>query len=104
MYETNYKIGMFHLSRGNLWDAAFRFKIIKKFWPDKLEPQYQYAYCLVLQNMNGCAIQLLNEILEKDPNYTEARELLNKINNDESSEIIKEFKEKLNKSENSNKE
>lgn len=96
LYQTNYDTGMYHLSHGNLWDAAFRFKIIKRFWPNKLEAQYMYAYCLVLQNLNFDAKKLLNEILEKDPNYLEAKDLLEKIEKNETAKVIDEFKVKFN--------
>ncbi len=96
LYQTNYDTGMYHLEHGNLWDATFRFKIIKRFWPNELEAQYKYAYCLVLQGLNSDAGVFLNEILAKDANYSEAKELLEKINNNDTAEIIADFKAKLN--------
>ena len=97
LYQTNYNTGMYHLEHGNLWDATFRFKIIKRFWPNELEAQYKYAYCLVLQEMNGDAETLLKEILEKDPNYEEARNLLQKIENNDTKKMVDDFKAKFNK-------
>lgn len=97
MSDTNYNTGMYHLDRGNLFDATFRFKIIKKFWPDRLEAQCKYAYCLILQNMINDATILLHEILAKDPNMVEAQQLLNRINNGEADKIIKEYNEKIKK-------
>lgn len=99
LYQTNYDTGMYHLEHGNLWDATFRFKIIKRFWPNKLEAQYRYAYCLVLQGLNSDATILLNEILKKDPNYKEARELLGKIEGNDTAKMIADFKAKFNKNE-----
>jgi len=97
LYQTNYDTGMYHLERGNLWDAAFRFKIIKRFWPDMLDAQYKYAYCLVLQGFNSDAKTLLKEILVKDQNYTQAKELLEKVENNDTEKVIADFKAKLDK-------
>lgn len=79
--ETNYKLGLKHLENGHLRDAIFRFRFIKKFWPDMLDAHYQLAYCLTLNNKLGEAKQILEELLAKEPGYdTKARELLNHIN------------------------
>ena len=99
LYQTNYNTGMFHLEQGNLWDASLRFKIIKKFWPDKLEAQYQYAICLVLEDMKDDAISLLKDILKKDENYSDAKQLLNDLENNIENPVIKSYKEKFKKSE-----
>lgn len=99
LYQTNYNTGMFHLEHGNLWDASLRFKIIKKFWPDKLEAQYQYAICLVLEDMKDDAISLLKDILKKDENYSDAKQLLNDLENNIENSVIKSYKEKFKKSE-----
>jgi len=97
LYQTNYNTGMYHLEHGNLWDATLRFKIIKKFWPDKLEAQYQYAVCLILQNMNQDATALLNEMLGKDQNYIGAKNLLEDLENGRTQKIVEEYKAKFNK-------
>ncbi|MDD2840048.1 MAG: hypothetical protein PHY80_02870 [Rickettsiales bacterium] len=97
LYQTNYQTGMYHLEHGNLWDATLRFKIIKRFWPNKLEAQYQYAICLILQGMKGDAILLLNDILKKDQNYIEAQILLEDLKNERVPLIIEEYKAKFNK-------
>ena len=92
LYQTNYNTGMYHLENGNLWDATLRFKIIKRFWPNKLEAQYQYAICLILQNMNQQAIALLSEMLIKDKNYIEARNLLTDLENGNTKKMVEEYK------------
>lgn len=97
LYQTNYNTGMYHLENGNLWDATLRFKIIKKFWPNKLEAQYQYAVCLVLQNMNQQALALLSEILTKDENYAEASNLLKDLENGNTQRMVDEYKAKFSK-------
>lgn len=95
LYQTNYQNGMYHLEHGNLWDATLRFKIIKRFWPKQLEAQYQYAICLVLQNMTRDARALLNDILKNNPDYVEARDLLNDVENDNTAKIIEEYRAKF---------
>lgn len=96
LYQTNYDTGMYHLEHGHLWDATLRFKIIKRFWPNRLEAQYEYAYCLVLQEMNGDAETLLKEILDKDPNYGDARKLLEQIEHGDTKKMVADFKAKFN--------
>ncbi len=99
LYQTNYDTGIYHLEHNHLWDASFRFKIIKRFWPNELKAQYMYAYCLVLQNFNGDAKRLLEEMLQKDPNYTEAKELLERIKNNDTKELVDKYNAKFNKPE-----
>jgi len=48
LLETNYQLGLRHLAKGNISDAIFRFRFIKKFWPNCFDAYYQLAYCLVL--------------------------------------------------------
>lgn len=97
LYQTNYNTGMHHLENGNLWDATLRFKIIKKFWPNKLEAQYQYAVCLILQDMEQQAKILLNEMIAKDKNYTEALNLLKDLESGNTQKMVEEYKAKFNK-------
>ena len=98
LYQTNYNTGIYHLEHGNLWDATFRFKIIKRYWPDQVQAQYMYAYCLALQNMNIDAKNVLSEVLEKQPNYEEAKYLLKLIKNGQTQKIISEYNDVFNKS------
>lgn len=79
--ETNYDLGLKHLENGNLTDAIFRFRFIKKFWPDLYDAYYQLSYCLVLNNELKKAKEILEELLIKKPDYDEkAHTLLNQIN------------------------
>lgn len=81
LLETNYKLGLKHLENGNLREATFRFRFIKKFWPQHLDSQYQLAYCLALSNKKREAKEILEKILAKDPSYNQqAKDLLNNIN------------------------
>lgn len=79
--ETNYDLGLAHLEKGNLKDAIFRFKFIKRFWPDFHENYYQLAYCLVLAEKYQEAKSNLRELFQKNPNYDQnAHELMVHIN------------------------
>jgi tetratricopeptide (TPR) repeat protein len=79
--ETNYLLGLKHLENGRLTDAIFRFRIIKKFWPDLFDAYYQLAYCLILKNKPQKAKEVLEELLSKKPDYGQAAsDLLNHIN------------------------
>ncbi len=78
--ETNYKVGLKHLENDNLSEAIFRFRFMKKFWPDFFDAYYQLAYCLVLNNKLFDAKQVLVELLSKNPNYDpKGKELLDEI-------------------------
>jgi tetratricopeptide (TPR) repeat protein len=79
LLETNYNLGIFHLEKGNLRDAIFRFKFIKKFWPNHTPSIYQLAYCLMIDKKTHQAKEILEELIKKDPNYQDAVVLLNHI-------------------------
>ncbi len=80
--QTNYNLGIFHLEKGNLSEAIFRFRLTKKFWPDHFDTYYQLAYCLTLKKKNEEAKKVLQELLEKKPDYDKkARELLEHLKN-----------------------
>ena len=78
--ETNYQLGLKHIEKGNLPEAIFRFRFIKKFWPDLFDAYYQLAYCLVLNKKYLEASEVLKELLIKDPAYDpKAQEMLTHI-------------------------
>jgi tetratricopeptide (TPR) repeat protein len=78
--ETNFKLGLMHLEKGNLPEAIFRFRFIKKFWPDLYDAYYQLAYCLVIKKRYAEAKQILEELFMKNPNYDQkARDLLAQV-------------------------
>ena len=84
LLDTNYQLGMTHLEKGNLSDAIFRFKFIKKFWPHHLDAHYQLAYCYFLKKNFQQTQIILKELVSLDPSYQKkADELLDKIKNPE---------------------
>ena len=77
LLETNYALGMKHLEKGNLSDAIFRFRFIKRFWPHHYQTYYQLAYCLFLDNNPQEAEEVLEELIAKNPNCDQiAKDLL----------------------------
>ncbi len=81
LHQTNFDLGIRHLENGNLSEAVFRFRFIKKFWPDDYNAYYQLAYCLILQEKPKKARRVLEELLEKNPEFDpEAQELLERLN------------------------
>jgi len=81
LVETNYKLGISHLEKGNLSDASFRFFIMTKFWPKFYEAHYQLAYITMLRDKPYKAKKILDNLIAKnaelDPKFYE---LLEKIN------------------------
>ncbi|MES2961473.1 MAG: tetratricopeptide repeat protein [Pseudomonadota bacterium] len=87
--QTNYDLGMKHLENGHVDEAIIRFKIIRKFWPDVVDAQYQLAYCLVLKEKFKEAKKVLDELLNKNPDYDQkAHDLLDRINSLEESKNV----------------
>jgi tetratricopeptide (TPR) repeat protein len=81
LLETNYQLGLKHLKNDHLNEAIFRFRFIKKFWPDHLDSYYQLAYCLVLKNEFNKSKKVLEELIAKNPNYGDhVKELLDMMN------------------------
>lgn len=80
LQETNYKLGLKHIEKGNIGEAIFRFRFMKKFWPNYFDAYYQLAYCFVLDGRGYRAKRVLEELLVKKPDYDpRAKELLDQI-------------------------
>ncbi len=69
--KTNYELGIKHLEQGNLKEAIFRFKITKKFWPENYDAYYELIYCLIMEEDLEEAQKVIDELLEKRPDYKE---------------------------------
>jgi len=82
LLETNYNLGLKHIDNGNLSEAIFRFRFIKKFWPEYYDAYYQLAYCLVLNRKSVEAKVILEELEKKNPNHPQGRELSQLIDSD----------------------
>ena len=55
----------------NIKEAIFRFKITKKFWPQNYEAYYELIYCLLLEGEFESAQKVIDDLLEKSPDYKE---------------------------------
>ena len=79
--ETNFKLGLSHIEKGNLADASLRFTIIIRFWPDFKEAYYQKARVCMLQNNPEMAKLVIDKLLNKFPDYQspETTDLIEKI-------------------------
>lgn len=65
LHKTQYDLGCFHLKNNNLKEAIFRFKIVRKFWPDDYKNHLKliYSYFLNKDERNADkAIQTLNNL------------------------------------------
>ena len=81
LVETNYKLGIDHLEKGNLSDAHFRFFLMTKFWPKFYEAYYQLAYVLILRNKPFKAKKVLEDLIAKNLEIdNKFHELLDQIN------------------------
>jgi tetratricopeptide (TPR) repeat protein len=79
---TNYNLGMKHLENGRISEAIFRFKLLKKFWPENYEAYYQLAYCLILEEKFDKAEEIITELLQKNSDYEDrVMVLLSSIDN-----------------------
>jgi tetratricopeptide (TPR) repeat protein len=76
LYQSNYDLGLQHLNNGNVREAIFRFRIIKKFWPHIYDAYYYLIYCLVLDNNLTEAQKIIDDLLIKNPSD---KEKINKL-------------------------
>jgi thioredoxin-like negative regulator of GroEL len=67
--KTNYDLGMRHLQNGNVKEAIFRFKIIKKFWPENYQARLQLITCLLMDNQKHEAKQIAQEFIKEKPEF-----------------------------------
>lgn len=78
--QTNYDLAMMHREKGDIKEAAFRFWLMTKFWPQYYEAYYEMAYCLYLDNRKFKAKKVLQDLLDKKTPYSKkAKALLKDI-------------------------
>lgn len=91
LLQTNFELGLKHLSEGNLSDARLRFAIMICFWPKFYESYYQKAYIELLQDKPLKAIKTLEKFFglktdNIDPKFFELKlqieDLIKKQTND----------------------
>ncbi len=83
LLETNYNQGLRHLSNNKISEAIFRFRFIKKFWPNHFDSYYQLAICLLKKEKTSEAKNILQELFTKNPDYSnqDAINLFKSLNN-----------------------
>ena len=66
LYESNLDLAYFHLNKGNLNDAIFRFKIVHHFAPaeNKLKYEYELGRCYFYKNQMTKAVKHLQAAAE----------------------------------------
>jgi predicted TPR repeat methyltransferase len=88
--KTNYDLALYHISKGNLADAKFRFLIISLFSNNYLDSDYQLARCYIYLGNIKKAKSILNN-LEKSKKVQFRLDILNKAKIDSiPTEVIKE--------------
>lgn len=71
--ETNYKLGIYHIDKGNMTDAKFRFFMVSRLEPNNELAHYHLARCH-LYNLNfDKAKEELKQALEIDKNFKAAK-------------------------------
>ncbi len=89
LLESNYQLGLMHQDKGNLSDAIFRFRFIKKFWPHHYDSYIQLANCYISKKRFNRALQVLDELLIANSTYeNQVQELKNKIHELQSTDNI----------------
>lgn len=67
--KTNYDLGLTHLQNNNLREAIFRFKIVRKFWPENYEAHLNLIYCYFVLNEEENAERAIEYLLYLEPKY-----------------------------------
>ena len=78
LHKTNYELGLYHLEKGNIGEAIFRFKIVRKFWPHDYDAHLKLIYCFCITGNFERANFATKYLLSLDPNFrAEIENLIN---------------------------
>ena len=69
LQQTNYQLGLTQLEKGNLKEAIFRFKIVRKFWPSNYDSHLKLIYCYVASGQEYRAQSAIEYLLELDDGF-----------------------------------
>ncbi len=69
LHKTNYKLGLRHLRKGNLREAIFRFKIVRKFWPHDLDAHLNLIYCYFITQEEERSSRAIEYLLYLEPSF-----------------------------------
>lgn len=79
--DSNFKLGKKYYRQGHYSEAAFRFSILIKFWPEYFEGYFMLAKSLLAQNKFKKAEKTLNKLVRRKPAFkNRAIELLYESN------------------------
>ncbi len=71
--NTNYELGLFHISKGNILDAKLRFKFTLKLKKDFTLAHYHLARCYLIESQFDKAKKELEKVIESDSNFILAK-------------------------------
>ncbi|MBN8530905.1 MAG: methyltransferase domain-containing protein [Alphaproteobacteria bacterium] len=69
---TNLHLGVFHLARGSLGDAAYRFRLVNYLTKGDARAWYYLGICRLCQDRDAEAAQAFEEAVRIDPAFTPA--------------------------------
>ncbi len=85
--KTNYELGIYHFNLGNINDAIFRFKILKKFGYQSEDLEYLLGRCYFEKNKFKKARECFEKCYNKKSKFFEEIDYCLKIINDEVDKI-----------------
>ena len=85
---TNYKLGVYHMQKGNFSDAILRFKMVCYLDPNNTDSLYHLSRCLLLKGEEKKAQKKLELLMKKEPKHVEGKYLLQKITSPEKVESV----------------
>jgi Flp pilus assembly protein TadD len=69
LHKTNYDLGSMHLDKGNLREAAFRFRLVRKFWPKDYKSHIKLIYCYLMLKNEVQADRAIRYFLDLEPMF-----------------------------------
>lgn len=67
LQKTNYDLAIEHLRNGNIKEAIFRFKIVRKFWPQNYAAHLDLIYCYLILDEEENANDAIDYLLYLEP-------------------------------------
>lgn len=67
--KTNFDLGLKRMTENHIGEAIFRFKIVKKFWPNNKEAYLKLIECFVIKGNKQKAKKIAEELLLIDSKY-----------------------------------
>jgi len=74
--KTNFDLGLKRMQENEIWEAIFRFRLVKKFWPKNKEAYIKLIECLMIKGKKEKAQKVAKELIIIDSSY---HDKINKI-------------------------